>query len=278
MRGVIAGGMVSALEHHGLLDAFDILCGSSAGAFACAYFGAGQAALGTRIYAENLSGGRFIGLHRALLGRPMMRLDHLVDTVITAIKRLDTDALLQHPARLVITATDATTGEPVLLQDFADGAAVRNALRASCRVPLVAGPPVVIGGRALLDGAASAPLPLAAAIAAGATHILGLTTRSLFTPDREAPDRTERMIAQLLRRAYGQAFSDGYLRRIPDYARSRGQLRRGGAPDATGGIVPMRGISIPSGPALSRACRDPARLREGAQLGFDAVEAVLLPQ
>jgi predicted acylesterase/phospholipase RssA len=41
MRGVAAGGMVSALERLGLRDAFDSVHGSSAGAVAASYFVAG---------------------------------------------------------------------------------------------------------------------------------------------------------------------------------------------------------------------------------------------
>ena len=41
MRGVVAGGMVGALEERGFLDCFDSIHGSSAGACAGAYFLAG---------------------------------------------------------------------------------------------------------------------------------------------------------------------------------------------------------------------------------------------
>ena len=53
MRGVVSGGMVSALEERALLRCFDSVHGSSAGACAGAYFVAGQARLGTRIFYED---------------------------------------------------------------------------------------------------------------------------------------------------------------------------------------------------------------------------------
>jgi predicted patatin/cPLA2 family phospholipase len=60
MRGVISGGMVAALEQLGLLDIFDVVYGSSAGAIAGAYFLAGQARYGTTIFYERLNNSRFI--------------------------------------------------------------------------------------------------------------------------------------------------------------------------------------------------------------------------
>ena len=66
MRGVISAGMVSALEDLGLVDAFDAVYGSSAGAINAAYFLAGQARLGTTIYYEDINNAEFIDLARAL--------------------------------------------------------------------------------------------------------------------------------------------------------------------------------------------------------------------
>jgi predicted patatin/cPLA2 family phospholipase len=70
MRGVVSGGMVTALEARGLLDCFDSIHGSSAGACAGAYFLAGQARLGTRIYYEDINNKRFIDRWRPWIGRP----------------------------------------------------------------------------------------------------------------------------------------------------------------------------------------------------------------
>ena len=69
MRGVVSAGMVSALEELGLVDTFDAVYGSSAGAINAAYFLAGQAAFGTTIYVEDINNRRFISLARMLTGR-----------------------------------------------------------------------------------------------------------------------------------------------------------------------------------------------------------------
>src|SRR5437762_13550 len=55
MRGVVSAGMVTALEYLQLLNVFDSVYGSSAGAFNGAFFVANQAAYGTTIYYENIN-------------------------------------------------------------------------------------------------------------------------------------------------------------------------------------------------------------------------------
>src|SRR6476659_5599828 len=74
MRGVVSAGMVSALEELGLVDSFDAVYGSSAGAINAAYFLAGQAAFGTTIYVEDINNSRFISLPRLFTGRPIVDL------------------------------------------------------------------------------------------------------------------------------------------------------------------------------------------------------------
>src|SRR6476620_3724661 len=95
MRGVVSAGMVAALETLGLTNAFDAVYGSSAGAINGAYFLAGQARLGTRIYFEDINNARFIDLRRALAGRPIVDLGYLLDEVAVRRKPLDTAAVLR---------------------------------------------------------------------------------------------------------------------------------------------------------------------------------------
>jgi len=100
MRGVISAGMVSALESFGLTDAFDAVYGSSAGAINAAYFLAGQATLGTRIYYEDINNTSFIRLGRAAAGRPIVNLSYLLDDVARSRKRLDVARILTSPTPL----------------------------------------------------------------------------------------------------------------------------------------------------------------------------------
>jgi NTE family protein len=66
-------------------------------------------------------------------------------------------------------AADLVTGEPVLISD----GPVVDAIRASMSLPMVY-EPVLLGGRVLVDGGMKAPVPMQAARALGATHLLAV--------------------------------------------------------------------------------------------------------
>jgi predicted patatin/cPLA2 family phospholipase len=93
MRGVISAGAVTALEHLGLAQCFDAVYGVSAGAFDAAYMLAGQAAMGTSIYFEDLPAARFLSARRMLAARPAIALDEVIDEIIARRKPLDVAAV-----------------------------------------------------------------------------------------------------------------------------------------------------------------------------------------
>lgn len=94
------------------------------------------------------------------------------------------DRLEEAPIPFAVVATELSTGEPVVLSS-GDAA---TALLASSAIPRVL-PPVEIGGRLLVDGAASADVPLDQAVALGARNLFVLAT---------ARAQVERMQAQTL--------------------------------------------------------------------------------
>ena len=77
MRGVVSAGMVAGLEHLGLLPAFDVIYGTSAGAINGAYFVAGRAAFGASIYYEEINNSQFMNPLRSVCGAPSMSLEFL---------------------------------------------------------------------------------------------------------------------------------------------------------------------------------------------------------
>ena len=70
---------------------------------------------------------------------------------------------------LHIIATDLMTGARVALSE----GLIVNAIRASIAIPLVL-PPKRLGGRVLIDGGASDPLPISVAMAEGCDLILAM--------------------------------------------------------------------------------------------------------
>ncbi|SMF29812.1 Predicted phospholipase, patatin/cPLA2 family [Tistlia consotensis] len=178
MRGVIAGGMVTALEEAGFADCFDLMVGTSAGACALAYLRAGQARLGTSIYFEDINNRSFIDTRRPLRGRAIVDIDFLVDRVFREVKPLDHRRLASPGPRLLAVATDVDRGEGVALEGFENRERAYEVLRATTRMPLLAAGPVEIDGRRYIDGSAADRIPIAYAQRLGATHVLVILTRS----------------------------------------------------------------------------------------------------
>lgn len=276
MRGVVAGGMVTALERHGFLDAFDIFCGASAGAFAVAYFCAGQAALGTRIYAEDLSGRRFISPTRFIGGGPVMDLDYLVDEIMVSVKPLNTKALLDRPESILFLTSDAVSGQSHVLRvrkDLRTAEDIRLALRASARIPLISGSPVEVKGHFLIDGGLSNAIPTSAALAAGATHMLVLVTVPFGAGARVKHDLVSRAFAQGLKRRFGRGVWNTFLGREAAYARTLDQLASGTIADSCGRLTAVGQVVGPNAGQLrlSAFCTDADLLRQGARYGELAV-------
>ena len=172
MRGVISAGAVTALEHLQLAQRFDAVYGVSAGALDSAYMLAGQAAIGTSIYFDDLPAAHFLRARRILAARPPIALDELIDVIVARRKRLD------------VAAVEAARPEFHVLATCLEHRALERPhgpllerLRAAARVPLLSGPPVRINGCRLYDGGLLSPLPVELAAADGATHILVLRTR-----------------------------------------------------------------------------------------------------
>lgn len=177
MRGVVSAGMASALDQLGLRDGFDEVHGASAGAFNGAFFMAGQAAYMTSLYWRGFGDPRFVSLRRALRGRgPAFDMDYVVDGIWARGRPLRIDVLLESATELHCTATDADTAAIVDLANLRSAEEVRCALRASARLPWLAGQPVAFRDRRLLDATLAEAIPVQAALKT-ATDMLVLQTR-----------------------------------------------------------------------------------------------------
>jgi predicted patatin/cPLA2 family phospholipase len=176
MRGVVSAGMAAAIEQLGLTDSFDEVHGASAGSFNAAFLLAGQATYLTGLYPHGFGDPRFVSLRRAIAGRPLFDLDYVIDEVWRSQRRLRTDVIEASGIELHCTATDVDQAEIVDLDELRDGEQIRCAMRASARLPWLAGPPVHFRGRRLLDATLAEAMPVRAA-GRTATHMLVLQTR-----------------------------------------------------------------------------------------------------
>ena len=193
MRGAIPAGMCLALERAGLIGAFDRIYGCSSGALAGCYAAAGQAAVWAESF-EDAACRAFIDPRRALRRRPVLDFDFLFDVVIRARRPLSAAGLAQGPElRAVAVAADA--GELRVLAGFEDPDDALAAVRASCTIPVLAGPPLAYRGERLVDGGLIETIPYRAALRDGATHVLVLRSRAAAWRTREHRTAGERLVA-----------------------------------------------------------------------------------
>jgi predicted patatin/cPLA2 family phospholipase len=176
MRGVVSAGMTAAIEQLGLRAAFDEVHGASAGAFNAAFLLAGQAAYLATLYQYGFGDPRFVSILRALRGGPAFDMDHVINHVWTRQRPLRFEAVLSSGIDLHCTATDADRATIVDLAELRSQEEICCALRASGRLPWLAGGPVGFRGMRLLDATLAEAIPVQLA-RKSATDILVLQTR-----------------------------------------------------------------------------------------------------
>ena len=176
MRGVVSAGMAAALEQLGLRDAFDEVHGASAGAFNAAFLLAGQAAYLATLYQFGFGDPRFVSAVRAMRGGPAFDMDHVVNRVWTRERPLRFGNIASSGIDLHCTATDADRASIVDLADLRSPEEICCALRASGRLPWLAGGPVTFRGMRLLDATLAEAIPVKVPRAT-ATDMLVLQTR-----------------------------------------------------------------------------------------------------
>lgn len=273
MRGVVSGGMVTALGELGLRDVFDFVIGTSAGALAGAFFVAGEPRRGTTIYYEDLIGREWLDYRRALRRQPAVGLDYLIDDVMVGRKPLDWEAVLDSKVPLYAVATRVRDWQPVILGDFADRAELSAALRGSSRIPLIAGRPVPFRGEEYIDGSLRDAIPMESAMSLGATHMLVLLTRPTGQV-RSDPGLLQRVLAFPAMNAVMRGLGDVYGERAKRYRRELDELVRLEAGPAEGpaayGIRLARDASL-----VHQLEQDPEQLLAGAAVGAMAVNEAL---
>lgn len=267
-RGVYSSGMVQALEELGLAGIFDAVYGTSAGAINGAWLLCGRAVTGMRSWTDPVIMRRVVDPVRILRGRPVFDLNYLVHRVYDGIEPMDFPAILANPTTFHPIATDIRTGESVdLSPHIVDKPTLMTALRASAGLPLLAGPPVALGGGNYFDGGLTETVPIRSAVRAGVTHALVLRTRR--TDELRPP-------APLLHRVVG----GGYMRAIAPGA-YRAWSQRPGQQAVEDNFLASLGERVlqvhppANSPTIDSAARDTTLLTQALDLGRTAVHALL---
>ena len=268
MRGVVSAGMVTALEHLGLRDLFDAVYGTSAGAINGAYFLSGQAAYGTTIYYENVNNSRFIARRRIISPGRVMSLEFLLDQVMAHEKILDWQAVLGSPIPLKVVVTSMDRRRAEVLEGFLSREELWESLRASSRVPVIAGPPVVIGDARYIDGTVYAAIPLDLAVADLCTHVLVLQSRP-GDLKRQARGPLRRWVVRRYLRKFDPELAKEYGKGPAAYHDALEAIRFGSV--SGNGPPYVLGVSPESEQRLAPFEKNRDRLIGGARDGFDAL-------
>jgi predicted patatin/cPLA2 family phospholipase len=269
MSGVVSAGMLAALEYIGLLPAFDVVYGSSAGAINGAYFLAGQAASGAALYYENINNSRFLNPLRLLCGAPPISLNFLFERAMIRGKPLNWRKVVQSPIELVPLGTSVKTGETVLLRGAQSRENLFLRLKASAQFPFPASSPIRVAEEEFFEGGLNAPIPVGPALEEGCTHVLALVTQPIGA-SRAIDSFLDRYFVSKRLAKYNPLLRTAFLSRVDSHARNLNWLE-----DSTG--APARSpyvcaIRPPRGaPFVSRFENRWKQLVSGARSGAEAV-------
>lgn len=242
MRGIIGSAAAVAVDQLNMTPVFDAMYGTSAGALTVSYLAAGQIALGTSIYYQNLAGHKHF-IDKLRLSGPM-DIGFLFDQWITQGKALDAQAVIDSPVRVGVATTDAGNGKTRIFDNRElDPAEFVSAVRASTSMPLFANNIETIRGRQYNDGFLAASLPIEAAVSDGCSHMLVLPTS---TPRfRDSIGLLEHLYGVFRLSDYSVEFRSAFRRRAELYNELVEQLYGDGFGVPTMVIAPQDADTVP---------------------------------
>ena len=248
MRGVVSAGMTAALERLGLTPCFDVVVGASAGAINGAALIAGVAQEGAATYHGPLASRSFVNPARVLRGRPVIDVNYVLEYASAGLDAARHDRVVSSPMALHCVAVGVETAQPAVFSGMRTKRELWDALLASSRMPWAGGAPIEIDGRRYLDGGLGSPIPVAEALAAGATHVLALQTRPHGVPRKSASRLGDRLIERHLRQL-NPALVTLYRERIACYERVVQDIARrsddvGAGPPHVLGVRPPAGATV----------------------------------
>jgi predicted patatin/cPLA2 family phospholipase len=195
MRGAYQCGVLKAFKEYDL--EFDVVVGSSAGAYNGIRYLADQMDVCEEIYVVDSSGRRFIKPWNLLIpGRHFLDLDYIVDEVCrTESKSIDMEKVISSRSEFYITALELDT----MVTRFFDAkkSDIHLLLKATAAIPLLYSGKVMIKGKQYIDGGLLEPVPIRKAIELGCEELYVILNRA-------AEDSRPSYIKQLISRIPGK--------------------------------------------------------------------------
>ncbi|MBN8866068.1 MAG: patatin family protein [Solirubrobacterales bacterium] len=271
MRGAVSGGMGLALHELGLADRFGAAYGSSAGALNAMWLISGHVEAGVPTWIDPDLNRELVDMKRLFGKRPIVDVETLVERRYEELAPGLFDDVLRASTGFHPIATDVDTGEAVDLHpEITDPVSLRLAIRASSTLPLLAGPPVELGGRRYLDAGLSAAIPFQAALDDGATHVLVLRSRKLGEVASDPTGLGGRLTSRMLGRI-SPAIARNYLTRGRREGRDEDFLAGHDETSRAPSILQIR--PAPDSPVPSRLESDTEVVRGGLEAGREALLA-----
>ena len=226
MRGVYTSGALLALHAMGLAAGFDDAYGTSAGAVNVAHFLSGMGEAKVDTYYRALVDGRFLDVRRL---RKVVDIDFFVDQVLTHIRPVEVERIMQSPTRLWVAVGDYATGRSLTFNAHTCGLPLLQLLKAATAMPVLYNKLVPLGDVRGFDAGSFNPFPLEEAIAGGATHVLVLLAKPETYRSRTAKWWARGLIRYRFvrgNRAVRPLFADtaGACNRLRDMAHGRSPL------------------------------------------------------
>ncbi len=256
IRSAFVAGVLLALHDKGL-NHFDVITGTSAGACCAANFMAGEPEKNKIILENYLTGSRFVRFGKIFSKENIVDIDYLIDDICGGIIPMNFEKVKKSATKLYITATDYQSGQTAYFDNRHDD--IAQALRASCAMPYLYRKKVFYKNRRYLDGGMTVAIPVEKAIEEGCSEIVVIGSRTKGY--RKSPDKIPAWIHS---RVYSDSpvivktFRDWHV----TYNRELDLIQN-----------PPAGVTIhyiaPEGPMpVTRTTRDPAKVKEGIQLGY----------
>jgi predicted patatin/cPLA2 family phospholipase len=196
IRSTVSAGGVCALASSEIgPQIFDSIFGSSGGSYVAGYYLSENQTRGATVFYENNNGGEFIDIRQVLLRqRPVLSLDHILNSVLVDKKPIDFQKIIDSK-KLHILATHFKTLRRHIFEPSSSVEELRLQLRAGSTIPALAGPPVEIEGDLYIDAAVSEPMPYKAAVDSGFDGVLLLSSRPNNAPVTSRNDVARKLIS-----------------------------------------------------------------------------------
>ncbi|WP_214626331.1 patatin-like phospholipase family protein [Paenibacillus agaridevorans] len=262
MRAVYTAGVLECLMEHDVYFPYNI--GVSAGACMGASYLSRQVGRNRVVNVDYVSDPRYISWGNLLKKREMFGMDFIFDEIPNRLVPFDYEAFWNSAERYVIGTTDCETGESVYYEKGEPGFDMLPLLRASSSLPFIARI-VEFGGRKLLDGGLSDPIPLRKSEGDGnSRNVLILTRNESY---RKSPNR----MGWLARRAYGKypGLVETMMRRHDVYNETLAYIAEQERSGAAFVIRPSETLTV------GRMERDPAKLGALYEQGYEDAKRLL---